>query len=162
MIPIPPQALKLGAYGLVLGATYIGGCVRGSQIANDKLTQYRAQVEAAGKQAQRDADIKAAKDRDNAHASDLSYSKALVALGSDIERLRRARSYPGPLAAPAPSTVCPEGLRCLDREEFDTALSRYWEAERRSEEAIDGLIAEGATLKLRMDEAISWANRLNQ
>ena len=152
MIPIPPLALKYGAYALVLGATYVGGCVRGSQTANEKYLQFKADVEAVGKAKQYEAEIEKAKGAQRAEASDASYAKALTVVGNDLERLRkRVSSGAHDLPAPAPSATCPQGQRCFDREQFDAALRDY-------EGEVLTLVGEGATLKLRLDTAIRWAN----
>lgn len=154
MIPIPPLALKYGAYALILGATYVGGCVRGSQTANERYLRLEANVEAVGKAAQERVEAIKATNEARKAASDESYAKALTVLGADLERLRkRASSGANDLPAPAPSAVCPEGLRCFDRDGFDSALREY-------EGEVLTLVGEGATLKLRMDEAIKWANRI--
>lgn len=151
MIPIPPQALKLGAYALILGSAWLHGCRYGEQSISADYANFRINTEIVGKAAQKEADIKAAKDKEKAHASDLSYAKALSVLGSHIERMRkRANSGANDLRTPAPTPLCAEGLRCFDRELFDSAL-RTFEGE------VLTLVGEGATLKLRMDEAVSWA-----
>lgn len=151
MIPIPPFALKYGAYALVLSGIWLHGCHYGEQRISADYANFRINTEIVGKQAQREADIKAAKDKEKAHASDLSYTKALSVLGSDIERLRkRANSGAHDLPAPAPTPLCAEGLRCFDRELFDSALRDY-------EGEVLALVGEGATLKLRMDTAMEWA-----
>lgn len=161
MIPIPPYALKLGAYGLILGATYISGCVRGSQTANARTEQvkadylqFRVNTEAIGKAAQKEADATRAANEQKAKASDESYSKALTVLGADLERLRRARASTDGLSAPAPSPTCPEGQRCFDRGQFDAALREY-------EGEVLTLVGEGAALKLRLDFAVKWASDIS-
>lgn len=150
MIPIPPQALKFGAYGLIVSAAYIGGCVRGSQTANEKYLRFKADVEAVGKASQRDADIKAAKDKEKAHASDLSYAKALTVLGADIERLHK-RTSTNSLPAPPADTKCPEGWACFDRAIIQSALQRL-------DEELSGIAEEGDQVRLRLEYAIKWAN----
>ena len=159
---ILPYLTRYGAYGAILAGVWISGCTFGVKresartegVKADYL-QFRQNVETAGKLAQQNADIVAARNAEKAKASDESYSKALSVLGTDLERLRkRTDSGSYSLPAPAPSATCPEGQRCFDRREFDTALRSF-------EEEIDGFVAEGSTLKLRMDESIKWANRLN-
>ena len=151
-----PLALKLGAYGLILGALWLHGCSYGQREAQQELAQYRASVEAAGKQAQKDADIKAAKDKENAHASDLSYAKALTVLGSDIERLRKSRAGSSYVPAATPDTRSAEtGLACFARDELEQAI-------RRLDEGVSRITQESDTVRLRLSEAISWSSRLNQ
>lgn len=158
MIPIPPIALKFGAYGLILGATYIGGCVRGSQIENartekvqNEFSTFKLQVEAAGRSAQAAADERKKLDEQKAKASDESYAKALVALGSDIERMRRARSDTNYLPPAPADTKCPEGWACFDRAELQQAI-------RRLDEGLSGITQESDSVRLRLETAIRWAN----
>ena len=120
-----------------------------------EYAEYRIKVEAEGRSAQAAADAEKALNEARKAASDASYSKALGVLGRDIGELRkRTSSGAYDLPAPAPSATCPQGQRCFDRDGFDAAL-RDFEGE------ILTLVGEGATLKLRMDEAIRYANRLN-
>ena len=161
MIPIPPYALKLGAYGLILGATYISGCVRGSQTANARTEQvkaeylqFRVNVEAVGKAAQKEADAIKAANEQKAKASDESYSKALTVLGADLERLRRARASTDYLPPAPADTKCPEGWACFDRVALESAI-------RQLDAGVSGIVEKSDTVRLRMDESIKWANRLN-
>lgn len=159
---ILPYLTRYGAYGAILAACWLHGCHFGEKRESGRTEavkadylQFRQNVETAGKLAQQNADIVAARNAEKAKASDESYSKALSVLGTDLERLRkRTDSGSYSLPAPGPSATCPEGQRCFDRGEFDTAL-RIFEGE------VLTLVGEGATLKLRMDESIKWANRLN-
>jgi hypothetical protein len=151
---IPPLVLKFGTIGLILGATYIGGCVRGSQTANKELATYRAQVEAAGRSAQAAADEANARNIKLKEASDASYRTALVALGSDIERMRKSRASTNYLPAKPADSACPEGWACFDRTLLEQALQRL-------DDGVSGIVAEGDTVRLRLSEAITWANRLN-
>ena len=159
---LAPYLTRIGGIAALLLVTWLHGCHFGDSLKDDKLKSvqgaydaYKANVEAAGRIAQMNADAIKAKDIERKAASDESYAKALTVLGSDIERLRkRTSSGAYDLPAPSSSTVCPDGLRCFDRQGFDSALREF-------ETETDGFVAEGAALKLRMDEAIRWANRLN-
>ena len=162
MIPIPPFALKYGAYALILGATYISGCVRGSQTANARTEQvkadylqFRVNTEAIGKAAQKEANATKAANEQKAKASDESYAKALVVLGRDIGELRRARTSTDYLPPAPADTKCPEGWVCFDRAALESAI-------RQLDEGVSGIVEKSDTVRLRMDESIKWANRLNQ
>lgn len=161
MIPIPPFALKYGAYALVLGTAYISGCVRGSQMANDRIERitqdyanFRINTEIVGKAAQASADERKALDERRKAASDESYAKALGVLGRDIGELRRARSSADYLPPAPADTKCPEGWACFDRTLLQQAI-------RQLDEGVSGILAEGDSVRLRLSEAITWANRLN-
>jgi hypothetical protein len=150
---IPPLVLKFGTIGLILGATYIGGCVRGSQTANAELATFKAQVEAAGRSAQAAADEANARNIKLKEASDASYRTALVALGSDIERMRKSRASSS--YVPAASPIAPSAdLACFDRAELEQAIQRL-------DGGVSRLVEEGDSVRLRLSEAITWANRLN-
>jgi hypothetical protein len=152
---IPPIVLKVGTIGLILGACWLHGCHYGEQRISKDYATYRINVESVGKAAQAAADAEKALNEARKAASDASYAKALGVLGRDIGELRkRTSSGAYDLPAPAPSATCPQGQRCFDRDGFDAAL-RDFEGE------VLTLVGEGATLKLRMDEAITWANRLS-
>jgi len=150
MIPIPPQALKFGAYALILGATYVGGCVRGSQTANERYLRFKADVEAVGKAAQERAEAIKATNEARKAASDESYAKALTVLGADLERLRRARSSTNYLPPAPADTKCPEGWACFDRAALESAI-------RQLDAGVSGIVAESTEVKLRLDTAIDWA-----
>lgn len=155
MIPIPPFAIKYSAYALVLGAAWLHGCQYGEQRISADYANFRINTEIVGKAAQRDADAIKATNEARKAASDESYSKALTVLGADLERLRkRANSGANSLPTPPPSPTCPEGQRCFDREQFDLALGEF-------EGEVLTLVGEGATLKLRLDTAIRWAEGVN-
>lgn len=158
---IPPIALKIGAIGLILGATYISGCVRGSEMANDRIQRitedyanFRINTEIVGKAAQRDADAIKATNEARKAASDESYSKALSVLGADLERLRRARSSTDYLPPAPADTKCPEGWACFNRAELQQAI-------RQLDEGVSGILAEGDSVRLRLDTAIRWAGGVN-
>jgi hypothetical protein len=146
---IPPIALRLGAYGLILGAAYVGGCVRGSQTANQELATYRANVEAEGRSAQAAADARRKLDEQRKAASDESYSKALTVLGADIERLRKSRASGGYVPPSGPATPSPD-LACFSRAELEQAIQRL-------DAGVSGIVAEGDTVRLRLSTAIEWA-----
>lgn len=155
MTPIPPFALKYGAYALVLGAAWLHGCQYGEQRISADYANFRIKTEIVGKAAQASADERKALDERRKAASDESYAKALGVLGRDIGELRkRAGSGANDLPAPAPSATCPEGQRCFNREQFDLALGEY-------EGEVLTLVGEGSEVKLRMDEAISWARSIS-
>jgi hypothetical protein len=152
---IPPIVLRLGAYGLILGAAYVGGCVRGSQTANQELATYRANVEAEGRSAQAAADARRKLDEQRKAASDESYAKALGVLGHDLGELRKRATARGDFVPAKPAdSVCPQGWACFDRAALESAI-------RQLDAGVSGIVAEGDQVRLRMDESIKWANRLN-
>ena len=150
MIPIPPFALKYGAYALVLGACWTHGCHYGEQRISADYANFRINTEIVGKQAQREADERKALDERRKAASDESYSKALTVLSADLERLRRARASADYLPPAPADTKCPEGWACFDRTELQQAI-------RQLDEGVSGLLAEGDSVRLQLSTAIDWA-----
>jgi hypothetical protein len=148
---IPPILIKSGAIALLFGTVYISGCVHGEKEATAALETFKAQVAAEGRAAQAAADATKAKDIARKEASDASYRKALVVLGADIERMRRARASANPVPATPPDSKCPDGWACFDRAELESAI-------RRLDAGVSGIVAEGDSVRLRLDTAIRWAN----
>jgi hypothetical protein len=151
---IPPIVLKFGTISLILGACWLHGCHYGKQRISDEYAEYRIKVEAAGRSAQAAADEANARNIKLKEASDASYRTALVALGSDIERLRKSRASTNYLPAKPADSACPEGWACFDRTLLEQALQRL-------DDGVSGIVAEGDSVRLRLSEAITWANRLN-
>ena len=100
------------------------------------------------------ADAIKARDIERKAASDESYSKALTILGGDIERLRKSRADTHYLPPASTDTRCPETWACFDRAELEQAIQRL-------DDGVSGIVAEGDQVRLKLDTAIQWANRLN-
>lgn len=122
------------------------------------FAEFRGGVEALGKAQEERTRDRIAQDKARKESSDASYSTALTVLGRDLERLHQPGPGPRDLSAAPADSRCPPTLRCLDRGEFDTALRSYQEREEGFEGRTAALIGEGATVKLRLDTAIHWAN----
>lgn len=123
------------------------------------FAEYRGQVEALGQEAERRTQDRIALDKARKEASDASYQVALASASTYIDRLHKQAGRSGVVLPPAPAnTRCPETQRCFDRVEFDAALQRFADRETEIVAATVGLVVEGAKVKLRLDNAIRWAN----
>ena len=150
---IMPWWAKPLAVLLLLAATWGHGWMRGASHGEAKLAAFAADVRTEGVKAQAVADARADRDRQRKAASDASYEKALVVLGADIERMRRARAGSNPVPAAPAGSRCPEGWACFDRAELEQAI-------RRLDADVSGIVAEGDSIALKLDTAIRWAAEL--
>ena len=125
----------------------------------ETFASFRGAVEAAGR-AQNERTAERVKgDKARKEASDASYQVALTALGNDLGRLLNTPRPGIRVLPPSPAgSRCPDGQRCFDRGEFDSALREHQEREESIDEDAARLIGEGATLKLRLDTAVRWAS----
>lgn len=151
---LAPYLLRIGGIAALLLTTWLHGCHYGEQRISDEYAQYRISVESAGRIAQMNSDAIKARDEQRKAASDESYAKALTVLGGDIERLRKSRADTHYLPPVSTDTRCPETWACFDRALLESAIGQL-------DADVSGIAETGDKMKLRMDEAIRWANRLN-
>jgi hypothetical protein len=148
ILPFPYRILALA----LLAASLFGyGFLKGAQHGEAKLAAFTEQVKSEGIKAQAMADARVVADRQRKEASDASYTKALVLLSADANRMRNDAGSSSVPARPA-DTRCPETWACFDRAELDTALRRFT-----TDTA--GIASEGAAITLRLETAIRWANQ---
>jgi hypothetical protein len=89
-------------------------------------------------------------DKQRKEASDASYTKALVLLSADANRMLNARSISDYVPAAPANSRSPE-TACFDRRQLEQAL-------RRLDAGVSGLVGEGDETRLKLDTAIRWAN----
>ena len=150
-----PHALlaRFATAGLVVLAIFGYGWFKGHSSAQTAFDEYRGKVEALGDaQAKRTAEI-IKSNQAKKEAADAKLTKRIAALNTDNDRLRSLASASS-LPARAPDTRCPEGWACFDRASLESAI-------RQLDAGVSGIVEKGDTLRLRMDEAIRYSNRLN-
>ena len=162
MIPslLASHGAKLGVYAALFAATWLHGCITGAkhqeaatEVVRAEYSNFRAQVQAKGEAAQKEADATTARDIANKERTDADYSKAVVALRATNRKLLNARAAGSVLPARPADTRCSETSICFDRAELDAAV-------RRLDAGISGIVEESAEIKLRLDTGIAWAARL--
>lgn len=148
LVPLPYRLLGLA---LLAVALFGYGWIKGANHGEAKLQAFAESVRAEGIKAQAMADARIASDRQRKEASDASYSKALIALGADLERMRNARSSANNLPSTPADSKCPDGWACFDRPQLEQAIRRF-------DAGVSGIVGEGDQIALRLETAIRWAN----
>ena len=110
---------------------------------------FRAQVQAIGEQAAKEARAKESADKLRKEQADAENKRTTAALQSDLDRLRRANSGKGGLSGPAPSAGSPDRT-CLDPAKLDSAL-------RSLDAGILGIVEIGSQAVIDLDSAKAWA-----
>lgn len=114
---------------------------------------FKAQAQAQGNKAAREAKAKDAENQKRKEAADAEYTKSLAGLTTELGRLRSDpnRAARGRLPEAPANTRCPAGWACYDRSELERAYGALVKGVR-------GVADEGAALALRMDTAVRWAD----
>ena len=158
-----PYALLIKAGGILLILAAVAGWSAYKMRQHDNVrydalqveyTTFKADVAAAGKQAQERATAQVLADKQRKENVDKEHEKAVAAMDATIRGLRIAtdrRSQRLPAASAATSRP---DLACFDRAEFERTMG---EADKRLLDGARSLADEGTKATLDLDFAKSWA-----
>lgn len=122
----------------------------GIHVESNRFASYRAQVVAVGKMQNKATLDRIAGYKQLKKESEDGYKKRVADMQRTIDRVRR-----GANSSVLPATTGPaiaNARICFDRTELDRAVREF------TAEAA-GLVAEGDTVRLKMDTAIEWGNK---
>ncbi len=155
---LPSWAWRWIGIGLVLVAAVAFGWVKRGEHDQPKYdalqlaySTFKADVEAKGVIAQREADKRVAAEKSAKEKADAENAKSIAALHNDVARMRRERDSARRSLVPAAASQASSPDRaCFDRTKLESALRSY-------RDAVRGLVDEGSDAVIDLNTAKAWA-----
>ena len=153
--------LSMMAWGAIAAGAVMLGLVVALKVQTHRLeslraeyAEFKANVEAIGKAAEKTAKDKEAKDKSNKEKADAEKKRLTADLAAALKRVRDSRSSGGGLSAPAPAADSADRT-CFDPAKLATAL-------RNLDAGILGIVESGSQAVSDLDTAKSWAEKLTR
>lgn len=149
LIPLPYRLLALA---LLCVAVWGHGWLKGAHHGEAKLAAFEVAVRAEGSAAQKLANDRISRERAKTDDTNAKYLAADAGRRATAERLRKYADTPGYIVPrTATDTGVVETRACFDQRAVDDAIRTF-------ATGTASLVGEGEALRIRLDNAINWAN----